>query len=265
MGVSEILIVVQARMESRRLPGKVLLPMLGQPMLLWMLSRLAPLSYPLVVAAPNEGNTAIADVCAKHGYRCHMVDGDPKNVLHRFAHVVQLYPDAHHIVRIGGDTPLLDPEVIENLIGYHLHQLWRRDYTGLTHEWGDGNDAEIFTRETLLVAEAEAKAPHELEHVSPYIWQDPQRFRIAHYPCPLDLSGMRSSVDTHEDFLHAQMLLEKCLLKYGFGFGWREAWLVATQDATVRQYMKNRSINTAYVTQIGNEKSWHDIRYGKSQ
>lgn len=262
--MSNILIICQARCESIRLPNKVLMPLCGQPMLLWLLNRLASLPYQIVVAVPHTSdNKQIAELCATHGYACHMVDGDPDNVLNRFAQVAMLYPDAQHIVRVGGDTPLLDPAVAEGLLTYHLRHTWRRDYTGLAKEWGDGSDTEVFTRDTLFTTHAEALAPHELEHVSSYIWGHPQRFRLAHYPCPFDVSDMRYSVDTKDDLLHVQSILEHCLIKYGFDFGWREIWWTVEQDATLRAYMQHRPINEAYLTQVGSRKSWEELRYGK--
>lgn len=257
---SPILIVVQARMESARLPGKVLLPLCGQPMLFWLLSRLSTLPYPLVVAVPDTlQNATLVGVVERHGYTPHIISGDPDDVLGRFAKVAMLYPDAEHIVRIGGDTPLLDPAVIAELIALHLRG---HDYTGLSAEWGDGlADSEVFTRHALLEAHEQAEAPHEREHVSPYIFTCPQTYQLAHLPCPFDLSHMRVSVDTKEDFFYVQMLLERCLLKYGFGFGWREVWWLTQQDAMLQEYMAKRPMNGAYVEQVGGGKSWDELRY----
>ncbi len=259
---NNILLIVQARMESSRLPGKVLLPLCGQPMILWLLMRLARLPYPLCVAIPDTpANGPLADLCSTHGYTAHLIPGDPNDLLARFAAVLDLYPQAEHVVRVGGDTPLLDPLVVAGTVSAHLSTVWH-DYTGLAKGWGDGiADCDVIRREMVLLAESEAHALHEREHINPFFWQQPQRFRCATYPCPFDLSWMRCSVDTHEDFVHVQSLLEQCLMRYGVDFGWREVWWTVQQDPALRDYMARMLMNSAYVAQVGSEQTWGALRY----
>jgi spore coat polysaccharide biosynthesis protein SpsF len=288
-----ILVISQARCESTRLPDKVLLPLAGQPMILWHLSRLARLAYPVVVATPDTpDNVPLAALCERHGFRCHLIPGDPNDVLRRFAQVVALYPDVEHIVRVTADCPLLDPRAVEKAIRFHIdsatieeivnrgaisnipggawgnatHEIQNifhfPHYTGLAAEWGEGvADCEVFTREALLTAHAEATKPHHTEHVGPYIWEQPARFRLAHLPCPFDLSHLRTSVDTKEDLLYVQIILERCLARYGFHFGWRDVWWAIEQDAIILEYMAKRPINQAYLEQAGSGLSWQEERY----
>jgi spore coat polysaccharide biosynthesis protein SpsF (cytidylyltransferase family) len=137
------------------------------------------------------------------------------------------------------------------------------DYTGLAAQWGDGiADCEVFTREALLTAHAEATEAHHREHVGPFIWEQPERFFLAHLPCPFDLSHLRTSVDTKEDLLYVQMILERCLQRYGFHFGWREVSWTVEQDTTLLEYMGKRPMNQAYLDQVGSGKTWEEMRYG---
>jgi spore coat polysaccharide biosynthesis protein SpsF (cytidylyltransferase family) len=182
--------------------------------------------------------------------------------------VAALYPGVESIVRVTADCPLLDPAVIEQVIQLHmgLGLAFLPDYTGLAAAWGDGvADCEVFDRDALLTADAEATKVHHREHVGPYIWEQPEHFRLAHLPCPFDLSHLRPSVDTQDDLLYVQMILERCLARYGFSFGWREAWWTIEQDATLLEYMVKRPMNQAYLDQVGSGKDWQEERYGAAQ
>lgn len=257
-----IVIIIQARMEASRLPGKTLLDLCGQPLILWLLSRLVILPHRLVVALPDTpANAELAALCDRHSYTAHLIPGDPQDVLGRFAKTTLLYPEAAHIVRICSDTPLLDPAVISLLIHHHLSNAWH-DYTGLAQAWGDGNDAECFRRETLLAAHKEALALYDREHVSPWVWHQPERFRLAHLPCPFDLSHMRTSVDTKDDLWLAEQLLTRCLDRHGFGFTWRDVWWEVERSEVFREMMTQRPMNSAYLAQVGSAKSWAEERYG---
>lgn len=261
---SNILLIIQARMESSRYKGKILAPLAGQPMLLWQLSRLARLPYPLVIATPDTpANAEFAAVCERHGYACHLIPGDPNDVLGRFAKVALMYPEAEHIVRLCGDCPIIDSAVVEGLIAHHLSNTWH-DYTGLAKEWGDGvGDAEVFRADALLLAHEKATEVHEREHCSPYLWEHPAQFRLAHYPCPFDLSSMRCSVDAPKDLRYVEMILTHCLLRYGFSFGWREVWWTVQQSPMLQDYMRQRPMNGAYLAQVGSGKEWDGERYGQ--
>lgn len=159
--MSNILIIVQARMESSRFPGKILEPLCGQPMLLWLLQRLSTLPYKLIVACPQTAeNAAVATLCQEHGYTCLLVPTATEDVLGRFASVTRKYQNMRRIVRVGADTPLLDPQVITQLVTHNLYA----EYVGLGAGWGDGvADSEVFARTTLLAAAHDATQPYERE------------------------------------------------------------------------------------------------------
>ncbi len=263
-----ILLVVQARMESARLPGKILKPLLAQPMILWQLARVSKVQtpYEMVVASPDtDQNQALSQVLKRHGYTHMLVDGDANDVLGRFWKVGCAY-GAEHIVRLTGDCPLASPEVIDGLIQQHLRT--GAEHTGIAREWGDGTDCEVFTKGALSVAYHEATLPSDREHVTPFIWRQPERFRCCLYAAPLDYSWLRASVDTKPDLLRVQKLLTQCLLRYGHGFTWRDVWTVTETDAWMKQEMQYLDMNPAYLAQVAQEQgqelgsvTWNQVRY----
>ena len=273
-----VLIIVQARMASTRFPGKVLAPLLGQPMLLWQLDRLSRVQTPhtLVVgtsAAPE--NAPLVELCQRHGYRIQASTGIAEDdVLGRFHTIAEAYPEAQEIVRVTGDCPLIDPVIVDALIAQHRgHNMtdalqrdgyWHTpiDHTGIAAEWPDGQDCEIFSRTALDLADVEATASHDREHVTPWIWSQPEMFRCKTLPCPLDLSWMQTSVDTQDDLTMVQHLLDWILTDVGFSFGWRDIWRYIVKSPMLRVWQQRRPPrNQAYVTQVGSGKTWEELRY----
>jgi len=265
-----LLIIVQARMGSTRFPGKVLAPLLGTPVLLWCLDRVSQVQTPhtLVVASPNtSGNEPIAALCTKHGYRCEVVDAPEDDVLSRFALVAEQY-NAEEIVRITADCPLVDPQVIDALIAYHRwHGQSSYDHTGIAAEWADGLDAEMLSREALLVANHEATRLSDREHVCSYVWNHPDRFRCATLPCPFNLMDVQWSVDTSHDLSVLENLLKRTLARTGLAFTWRDLWATMAVHPAMRQEMTRRmGRNHAYTEQVAEEEgapvqSWNRLRY----
>ena len=187
-------------MSSTRLPGKVLKPILGCPMLELQLERISRCKYidQLVVAtSEDQTDQPIVDLCENIGVA--VFRGDLDNVLNRFYLAACKYnPD--HIVRLTGDCPLADPELIDDLIAFYLRE--KCDYASNCRPptLPDGLDAEIFSFRALEIAWQNSKGPYELEHVVPYIIRHPERFSIANLKNNDDLSQFRWTVDEIEDF-----------------------------------------------------------------
>lgn len=225
--------------------------------------------HDLVVACPeSEENVLLQRLLQKHGYECHIVPGDPNDVLARFYTVAASYaPD--HIVRLTGDCPLIDPRAIEQMIAYHLDA--RVTYTGIAQEWGDGNDMEIFTMAALTLAHQKATLPSEREHVTPFLYNNPRLFSSAFFPCPLNAQWLRYSVDTAEDLRIANYIANTLTARHGWGYGWRDILFLAQENDYIRSHMIDRQVmNPAYIEQIKKEcanneswgKAWEDLRYG---
>lgn len=195
-----ILAILQARVSSSRLPGKVMKPILGQPMLARQIERLARCRRfeRLIVATSVEASDdAIETLCRQLDIVCRR--GSLDDVLDRFYRAA--LPEApDHVVRLTGDCPLADPALIDALIDFHLAQGY--DYSSNCHvpSLPDGLDAEVMRFSALEAAWREARLPSEREHVTPFIRKHPERFRIGLWRHPVDLSQLRWTVDEAEDF-----------------------------------------------------------------
>ncbi|WP_126444173.1 cytidylyltransferase domain-containing protein [Sulfuricystis multivorans] len=194
-----ILAILQARASSTRLPRKVLAPILGAPMLARQLERLAHCGEidRLVVATSVEpGDDEIVALCRQRGVECYR--GSLDDVLDRFYRAATRHRP-EQVVRLTGDCPLADPALIDELIRFHCHEGF--DYSSNCHEPSlpDGLDAEIIRMAVLETAWREACLPSEREHVTPFIRNHPERFRIGLWKNPVDLSRLRWTVDEPAD------------------------------------------------------------------
>lgn len=195
-----VLAILQARVSSSRLPGKVLKPVLGVAMLARQIERVrrAERIEQLVVATSvDAADDAIAALGADLGVPCHR--GPLDDVLTRFILAARPYAPTH-IVRLTGDCPLADPALIDQVITHHLATA--ADYTSntLPPTYPDGLDVEVVRMAALEVAAAEATRPAEREHVTLFIHQRPERFRLAAVRGDTDLSHLRWTVDEPADF-----------------------------------------------------------------
>lgn len=192
-------IIVQARMSSTRLPGKVLLPINGVPMLEIQLKRLTQTKVvdKVVVATSNEAlDSPIETLCQKLNIECYR--GDLNDVLARFYHCAKAF-NFSHIIRICGDCPLIDPELIDQIVSTHITN--NTDYTSncVTRCFPDGQDVEVFSFNTLETAYEKAKKPSEREHVTPFI-RESNLFSLEDFTIDQDYSEFRISVDHPQDF-----------------------------------------------------------------
>ena len=198
--MTETVGIIQARMGSTRLPGKILKPLLGSPMLARMLERVkrAKKLDAVVVATTNKPED---DATAELAQRCgvQVFRGDEHDVLDRFYKAAK-ETGAGVVVRLTGDCPLHDPAVIDEVIGHFLNS--KVDYTHSPANYPEGLDTEVFSFEALERAWKEAKLPSEREHVTPYIRNHPELFHIdgAWTSGGGDHSAMHWSVDTEQDF-----------------------------------------------------------------
>ena len=194
------LIIVQARMTSTRLPGKVLLPLAGEPMLVRLLERLRRVQRAqgiVIATTTNASDDAIAELCAQRGVPCHR--GSEHDVLSRYAEAARLN-GADTVVRITSDCPLIDPALIDRVIA--AYEEGGCDYVSnmLPPTWPYGMAVEVFGAAALAQAHAEATQAAEREHVTPFLYWHPERYRLRNFASPVDLSQHRWTVDTPEDY-----------------------------------------------------------------
>ncbi len=192
--------ILQARCSSRRLPGKVLKPILGQPMLLRQIERLRHSRHldRLVVATSDDpSDDALAATCMAMGIECYR--GSLNDVLDRF-HAAAMAFGASDVVRLTGDCPLADPAVIDHVIERYRESGVDYASNALVPSYPDGLDVEVFRLGALEAAWREARLPSEREHVTPFLYNHPERFRILKVVAEKDFSAMRWTVDNPEDF-----------------------------------------------------------------
>jgi spore coat polysaccharide biosynthesis protein SpsF len=179
-----VVVVVQARTGSTRLPGKVLKPACGAPLLIRQVERIAAASSPseIVVATTwDERDEPIVQVCRDAGFRVER--GHPTDCLDRHVTAARA-AKADAVVKIPSDCPLIDPAAIDRVIGEYLAAPARWDFVSNLHPptWPDGNDVEIMPMHVLETAWREAARPLEREHTTPFIWDQPERFRVCNVP-----------------------------------------------------------------------------------
>jgi len=194
--------IVQARTGSTRLPGKVLLELAGRPVLARVLERLGQcrkLDETVVATSNRENDDAIAKLCRELAIPCFR--GSENDVLDRFYHAARIHK-AGTIVRITADCPLLDPGLIDRMLIRFDDLAPPADYLSNTLErtFPRGLDVEIFSLTALATAWRRAITPAEREHVTPYIYRHPERFRLAGFSGRPDLSHHRWTLDTPEDY-----------------------------------------------------------------
>lgn len=199
--------IIQARMNSTRLPGKVLRPLVGRPMLWHIFRRLGQASRidKIVVATSSSlSDKAIRRYCRSQGIA--VFAGPEKDVLDRFYQAARSF-QASRVVRITGDCPLTDPAVVDQVI--EMVQEEGYDFAGVATGAGavflkegrfpDGLDAECFSFQSLETAWSESTSPSDREHVTPYIWQNNDRFRVGMLTADRDYGQYRWTVDTEAD------------------------------------------------------------------
>lgn len=198
--------IVQARMGSTRLPGKVLREVGGKPLLAWQLERLeAAWSLDEVVVATSGSplDDPIKAFCQEAGFECFR--GSEVDVLDRYYRCAVSF-DAEVIVRVTSDCPMLDPDVVDGVVErFHEAPRGSLDFVANTApppgRFPDGMDVEVFSRSALRATWEEAREPAEREHVTFAIWQHPERFKLERMGTDdgVDLSDVRLTIDTPDD------------------------------------------------------------------
>ena len=206
-----ILAILQARMSSSRLPGKVMKPVLGRPMIAHQMQRIARarrLDRVVLATSREPSDDSIVDLAGREGWLLYR--GELADVLGRFLGAAQSFGPAEHVVRLTADCPLTDPNVIDRLI--ELHVVSGADYSSNSmpgrRTFPDGLDAEIVTMAALERAAREANSPTHREHVTPYLYEDPTRFRLSSLEQARDLGHLRWTVDTAKDLAFVEAVFD---------------------------------------------------------
>lgn len=219
--------IIQARMGSTRLPGKVLLPLLEMPLLHWVVRRVrqSHLIDEVVIATTTDPrDDAIVDLCIREGWLYSR--GSEDDVLDRYYLAAQAH-QADVVVRITSDCPLIDPRVLDYVISAFHAAAPAIDYASnsIARSYPRGLDTEVFTFAALEAAWREDRSGWR-EHVTPFIYNHPERFRLRSITNPTDYSHHRWTVDTPEDYELVRRIYEH----FGHGdFDWRDVLGVLNQ------------------------------------
>ncbi|MFQ5736264.1 MAG: cytidylyltransferase domain-containing protein [Thermodesulfobacteriota bacterium] len=201
-----VVAIIQARMNSTRLPGKVMKETGGRTLLGHVVNRLSRSGRidKIVVATSTDRSDDVIDRwCTRDRTRCFR--GSLTDVLGRYYWAARAY-GARTIVRVTADCPLIDAEVVDTVIDRFLSGPF--DYARTDETYPNGLDAEVFSLDALLKAFNEAELASEREHVTPYIWKNPESFRASRVLCPEDLSAMRWTVDDRKDLAFVDAVFE---------------------------------------------------------
>ncbi|WP_341457728.1 GNAT family N-acetyltransferase [Clostridium botulinum] len=206
----KVVCIVQARMGSTRLPGKVLKKICGKTVLehdIDRLRRVKNIDEIIIATTTLEGDNAIIKECERLGVK--YFRGSEDNVLHRYYYAAK-ENNADIVVRVTSDCPLIDAEVSESIIQYYLDNKSNYDYVSNTIDrtYPRGLDTEIFDFKALEKAFKEATSPRDKEHVTPYIWDNPEIFRLNQYKNNKGYSDLRWTLDTEEDYKLISLIYE---------------------------------------------------------
>ncbi len=195
-------IIIQARMGSQRLPGKIMVPFLGRPALEVLIERLkrSRLADIIVIATSQDRqDDKVGHLACRLGVTC--FKGSQSDVLGRY-YLAAEQNNIDVIVRITADCPLADPEIVDSVIARHIQA--KADYTTNSMQAGypRGLDVEVFNFDGLKKINKDAQKDYQREHVTPYFYENPNIFKITQLSAPPELQwpDLRLTLDTQEDY-----------------------------------------------------------------
>lgn len=196
-----VVAIIQARMGSTRLLGKVIMDLAGEPMLMRVVNRVrraSKLDEVVVATTTNADDDHIVHLCEAHD--CTYFRGSEEDLLDRYYQAALAFK-ADVVVRITSDCPLIEPEIIDRVVNEFLFYYPEVEYVSntLVYTFPRGLDMEVMSFNALEQAWREDNNPAWREHVTPYIYRHPEKFKIRNVANDVDYSHMRWTVDTIED------------------------------------------------------------------
>ncbi len=251
---SRIVGIIQARMGSSRLVGKTLIKIAGRPLLGHVIDRVRAshrISDIVVATTLAEEDKAIVDFARANTVFSY--EGSGNDVLDRFYGAACLR-DAEIIVRITADDPFKDPAVIDLVVDAFLAEP-SVDYASNTLEptFPEGLDVEVFTMSALETAWKQAELASEREHVTPYLWKHPERFRLRSVRNTVDLSRLRWTLDYEEDLQFTSEVYAR--LYRGQVFGMQSILSLLEREPNLAAINTGIVRNAAYLSMVNKESS----------
>lgn len=256
--MTKVVAIIQARMGSTRLPGKVMMEIVGKPMLWHIINRAKHsrlLDKIVIATSTRKEDGVIASLAHECGVGAYL--GNDLDVLDRYYRCATEFR-AKTIVRITADDPLKDPEVVDLITRTYLDHQGSVDYVSNTIKptYPEGLDVEAFSYSALKSAWTTTKDAFDREHVTAHFWRNPDRFRLLNVENKLgDLSNLRWTVDTPEDIAFARAVYERLYDKKGIFLMEDILNLLRKfpEIAQINKDMKQRSWSTDLNKSIGSD------------
>ncbi|MDO8676930.1 MAG: glycosyltransferase family protein [Candidatus Azambacteria bacterium] len=260
--------IIQARMGSTRLPGKVLKIVEGLPdrragktlleHLILRVLRAKTLDKIVVATTENPEDEAVASEAAKLGVD--VFCGSEEDVLDRYYQAAKKY-GADIVVRLTGDCPLMDPAIIDEVVGFYQKNKDKYDYVSNVRPptYPDGMDVEVFSFAVLEKAWKEAKLTSEREHVTAYIGNHPEIFKIGNIEYKKDVSNIRLTVDNPEDLILVEKIFIALNKKNG-NFGLEDILDVLDKNPEIAKINQTIKRNEGYEKSLKNDKNGNLIK-----
>ncbi|MDD4873840.1 MAG: glycosyltransferase family protein [Dehalococcoidales bacterium] len=248
-----IIAIVQARMNSTRLPGKVLKNIESKPMLWHIINRLkkAKLIDKIVIATGSKSeNKPILKLAEEMSIDT--FTGCEQDVLDRFYQAAIKY-NAKVIVRITADCPIIDPCIIDVAIKLYMQGSYDYVTNAFERTYPDGLDVEVFSFAALEISWRKAKWASEREHVTPYIHKNPNKFRLANIENKTDLSRLRWSVDEEKDLEFVRRIY-KHLHKDGQIFYMEDVVRLLAEHPELKKINRAIAINEGYIKSLEGDR-----------
>ena len=245
-------IIIQARTDSRRLPRKVLLEIEGKPMLWHVINRIKKISVKEIIVATTGRKIDDDIVTIANNFGLKSYRGKTNDVLDRF-YCAAKESNAEIIIRITADCPLIDPNESKKVLKKFISGKY--DYASNDSEtYPNGLDTECFTFKALEDAWKGAKLKSEREHVTPYIWKNPKKFKI----CLVDnkkkdkLNNLKWSVDDKDDFDFVKKIYSKLYNKKN-NFSMNDVLNLLKKEPELKKINSNFIKNEGYIHSLRND------------
>lgn len=248
---NKVTAIIQARVNSNRFPGKVLMEVMKRPLLSYEIERLRfskTISEIIIATTVNKEDDSVEELALKEGLKFYR--GSEDDVLDRYYQTAKKY-NVRHIMRITADCPLLQPDICDQMVEVYFNS--GADYVRTGETFAEGLDCEIINFSALSQAWQEAKLQSEREHVTVYIRNHPEKFQIITVENEINDSRYRITVDEREDFLVVKAILENLYKGQNHYFVIME--IKAFLDSHPEIYKLNSHIlrNEGYIRSIKNE------------
>jgi spore coat polysaccharide biosynthesis protein SpsF (cytidylyltransferase family) len=205
-----VVVIIQARMGSSRLPNKVMKKILGRPLIAYLLDRVSQakrIDKVVLATTTKPEDDGLVEYIDSIGYD--VFRGSEDDVLSRYYEAfksINSNDNKNAIVRITGDCPLIEAELIDRVIGKYVDE--NMDYVALSADFSEGLDVEIFSEKLLTQAFNEAKLPSEREHVALFFHNNKSLFNMYRVQNNSDDSNYRITVDEEQDFVVVKSIIE---------------------------------------------------------